>query len=50
MPRRHRPQVRIEQLGERKEPGRRRAAVILSVPVLSLLVPTIAVVIANSSR
>jgi hypothetical protein len=47
MHRRHRRHVRIEQLGESKEPGRRRTALILSVPVLCLLVPAIAVVVAN---
>jgi hypothetical protein len=48
MQRRHRRRVRIEQLGEHKEPGRGRAALVVTVPVLSLLLPAIAVVIANS--
>jgi hypothetical protein len=48
MHRRYRRHVRIEQLGESKEPGRRRVALILSVPVLSLLLPALAVVIAEA--
>ena len=48
MHRRYRRQVRIEQLGETKEPGRGRAVLILSVPVLSLLLPALATVIANA--
>jgi hypothetical protein len=48
MHRRYRRHVRIEQLGESKETGRRRAALILSVPVLSLLLPALAVVIADA--
>src|SRR5215469_14951076 len=48
MPRRYRRQVRIEQLGESKESGRGRAGLIVSVPVLSLLLPALAVVIAGA--
>ena len=48
MHRRYRHRVRIEQLGESKETGRGRAALILSVPVLSLLLPVLAVVVAHA--
>ena len=48
MHRRYRRHVRIEQLGESKETGRGRAALILSVPVLSLLLPALAVVVADT--
>jgi hypothetical protein len=48
MHRRYRRHVRIEQLGEGKEKGRKRVALILSVPVLSLLLPALAVVIAEA--
>jgi hypothetical protein len=48
MPRRYRRHVRIEQLGESKETSRGRAALILSVPVLSLLLPALAVAIADA--
>jgi hypothetical protein len=48
MPRRYRRHVRIEQLGESKETSARRTALILSVPALSLLLPALAVAIADS--
>ncbi len=48
MHRRYRRHVRIEQLGESKATGRTRAALILSVPVLSLLLPALAVSIADA--
>ena len=48
MHRRYRHQVRIEQLGETKETRRGRTALILSVPVLSLLLPALATVIADA--
>jgi hypothetical protein len=48
MQRRYRRHVRIEQLGENKETGWKRVALILSVPVLSLLLPALAVVIAEA--
>jgi hypothetical protein len=48
MHRRYRRQIRIEQLGESKETGRRRAALILSVPVISLLLPALATVVAGA--
>jgi DMSO/TMAO reductase YedYZ heme-binding membrane subunit len=47
MQRRHRRHVRIEQLGDSKESDRRRVALVVTVPVLSLLLPAVAVVIAN---
>jgi len=48
MPRRYRRHVRIEQLGESKETGAGRIALILSVPVLSLVLPALAVAIADA--
>lgn len=48
MPRRYRRHVRIEQLGERKESSPGRIALILSVPVLSLVLPALAVAIADA--
>jgi hypothetical protein len=48
MQRRYRRHVRFEQLGESKERGRRRALLILSVPVLSLLLPALAVAVADT--
>jgi hypothetical protein len=48
MPRRYRRHVRIEQLGESRERGAGRIALILSVPVLSLILPALAVAIADA--
>jgi hypothetical protein len=48
MPRRYRRHVRIEQLGESKESSPGRIALILSVPVLSLVLPALAVAIADA--
>jgi hypothetical protein len=48
MHRRYRRSVRIEQLGETRRTGGRRAALILSVPVLSLLLPALAVAVADT--
>jgi len=48
MHRRYRRHVRIEQLGESKQTGRGRVALILSVPVLSLLLPALATVVAGT--
>lgn len=48
MHRRFRRHVRIEQLGEGKETGRGRAALILAVPVLSLVLPALAAAIAEA--
>jgi len=48
MHRRYRRHVRIEQLGETKETGPGRIALILSVPVLSLVLPALAVAVADA--
>lgn len=48
MPRRYRRHVRIRQIGKAKVTGRSRAALILAVPALSLVLPALAVVIADS--
>jgi hypothetical protein len=48
MHRRYRRRVRIEQLGAHREADLRRAALILAVPILSLLLPALAVVIADT--
>lgn len=48
MHRRFRRHVRIEQLGETKDTGRARVALILLIPVLSLVLPAVAVVVADA--
>jgi len=48
MHRRYRRHVRFEQLGDSRKTGRRRTALILLVPVLSLLLPALAVVVAHA--
>jgi len=45
---RSRSRVHVEQLGEIRPPLRGRAAMILAVPVLSLLIPALATVIASA--
>jgi hypothetical protein len=45
---RSRSRVQVEQLGEVRPAGRGRAAAILAVPVLSLLIPALATVIASA--
>jgi hypothetical protein len=45
---RSRSRLQVEQLGEIRPPGRSRAAMILAVPVLSLLIPALATVIASA--
>jgi len=45
---RSRSRVQVEQLGEIRPTGRGRAAMILAVPVLSLLIPALATVIASA--